>query len=301
MTSALAIVTGSDATYFGLLRGLIRAIRETDETQALPIYVFDAGLNPDQRRWLADRGATIQAPSWPFARRVPGYIAMLAARPRIPGLFPGHSVYLWFDADAWPQRFEAVATYHRHAIDKGFAVTPENHPTYNAKELTAAHRRIRSWFGPETTAALEGTAPINLGVFAGAAEAPHWSRWSARVDQWLAGSTTKEVDFNADQTAFNMVAYADKIPTALLPARFNWICHTSPPKVTPDGRTLLEPVAPFAPLAVVHMTLWTKKGAVELTTPDGRKISRPLTYGAEPLPDDGAALPDYALSDLDVG
>ena len=39
---------------------------------------------------------------------------------------------------------------------------------------------------------------------------------------------------------------------------------------------------------------------MELTTPDGRKLARPLTYGAEPLPDDGAALPDYALTDLDA-
>ena len=300
MTSTLAIVTGSDATYFALLRGLIRAVREADELQGLPVYVFDAGLGSEQRQWLAERGATTLAPPWPHDRAVPGYVAMLAARPRIPALFPGHDVYLWFDADAWPQRFEAVATYNRRALDKGFAVTPEVHPTYNAQELGAAHRRIRSWFGAETAATLEGTPPINLGVFAGAADAPHWALWSKRVDTWLAASTRAEIDFNADQTAFNMVAYADKVATAFLPARYNWICHTSLPKVSGDGQMLLEPVAPFAPIGVVHMTLWTKKGALQLTTPEGRKITRPLTYAAEPLPDNGAALPDYALTDLDV-
>lgn len=300
MNSALAIVTGSDATYFDLLRGLVRAVREKPETQSVPIYIFDAGLTPEQRSWLVGRGAALAAPRWPYSRSVPGYIAMLAARPSIPDYFPGHDVYLWLDADAWPQQFEAIATYHRRALDKGFAVTPETHPAYNNRELGAAHRRIRAWFGPETEAALDGTAPINLGVFAGAADAPHWAVWHKRVDAWLSASSSKEIDFNADQTAFNMVVHADKLDTALLPARYNWICHTAPPMVSPDGRMLLEPVAPFAPLGVIHMTLWTKKGSVELATPAGAKLSRPLTYDGEPLPGDGRNLPDFALTDLDT-
>ena len=298
MTSDMAIVSGSDAAYFGLLRGLIRAIRETPEMASSPIYIFDAGLAPEQRQWLVERGATIAKPQWAFARTVPEFIAMLATRPRIPQCFPGHDVYLWIDADAWPQRFEAVMTYCRAALDKGFAVTPEVHPAYNAGELGKAHRRIRGWFGPDVVAALEGTAPINLGVFAGAAGAPHWSVWSNRVDRWLTGSMTQEVDFNADQTALNMVVHADRIETALLPARYNWICHTAPPMVTPDGATLLEPVAPYTPLGMIHMTLWTKKGPQRLATPEGGFVSRPLTYAAEPLPGDGKALPDFALPDL---
>ncbi|HEY1720863.1 MAG TPA: hypothetical protein VGG27_06435 [Magnetospirillaceae bacterium] len=301
MTSTLAVVTGSDATYFDLMRGPIRAIRESADLQSVPIYVFDAGLTAEQKQWLAKQNATIATPQWPHSRSVPGYVAMLAARPRIPSYFPGHEVYLWIDADAWPQTVEAVATYHRMALNKGFAVTPEAHPSYNNRELGAAHRKIRSWFGPEIAAALEGTAPINLGVFAGAAEAPHWAVWSKRVDDWLGASTKPEIDFNVDQTAFNMVVHTDKIDTALLPARYNWICHTSLPKASPDGRILLEPTAPFSVLGVVHMTLWTKKGNVELQTPQGGKVSRPLTYHAEPLPGNGSALPDYALSNLDLG
>lgn len=298
MSEDLAIVSGSNSTYFPLLQGLVWALRAAPETRSLPLLIFDAGLSPEQGAWLADRGALLAVPPWPFSRPVPGFIAMLAARPSIPEIFPGYRAYLWFDADAWPQQAEAVATYRRSALAKGFAVTPEVHPTYNNRELGEAHRRIRSWFGPETVAALEGTAPINLGVFAGAAGAPHWSFWRRRVEAWLSTSTTRDVDFNADQTAFNLVVHADKLPTELLPAQFNWICHTSPPMVTADGATLLEPVAPFAPLAVVHMTLWTKKGAQNLSTPEGARLSRPLTYGGVPLPGDGAALPDFALPDL---
>ncbi len=300
MTSALAVITGSDATYFDLMRGPIRAIRESADLQSVPIYVFDAGLRPEQKGWLTARGVKIVTPEWPHKRQVPGYVAMLAARPRIPTYFPGHEVYLWIDADAWPQTVEAVATYHRMALSKGFAVTPEVHPSYNNKELAAAHRKIRSWFGPDVVTALEGTAPINLGVFAGAADAPHWAVWSKRVDDWLTASTKTEIDFNADQTAFNMVAHVDKIPTAFLPARYNWICHTSLPKVTPDGFVLLEPTAPFSPLGMVHMTLGTKKGNMVLQSSQGGTISRPLTFRGEPLPGNGSTLPDYALTDLDV-
>ncbi len=300
MNSALAIVTGSDATYFDLLRGLVRAVREKPETQGVPIYVFNAGLSKQQLAWLVAHDARPVVPRWSYPRKVPGYIAMLAARPNIPDYFPGHEAYLWFDADAWPQQYEAIATYHRRALEKGFAVTPEVHPAYNGKELGAAHQRIRAWFGPETVSALKDTAPINLGVFAGAADAPHWQVWRKRVDAWLTASKSKEEDFNADQTAFNMVVHADKLDTAFLPARYNWICHTALPKVSPNGLTLLEPVAPFAPLGVVHMTLWTKKGSVELTSPEGQKLSRPLTYEGEALPGDGKSLPDFALTDLDT-
>ena len=298
MKGDLAIVSGSDAAYFGLLRGLVRAIRESPELAATPLYIFDAGLAPDQLTWLAEHGAVITKPHWSFARTVPGFIAMLATRPRIPQCFPGHEVYLWIDADAWPQQVEAVATYRRAALAKGFAVTPETHPAYNNAELAKAHRRIRGWFGPNVVAVLEGTAPINLGVFAGAADAPHWGVWRKRVDDWLTASTSQEVDFNADQTAFNMVVHVDRLETELLPARYNWICHTAPPMATADGETLLEPVAPYPPLSMVHMTLWTKKGPQSLATPEGGRVSRPLTYKGEALPGDGAALPDFALPDL---
>jgi hypothetical protein len=293
-----AIVSGSDAAYFGLLRGLVRAIRAFAALAETPLYVFDAGLASEQRDWLTRQGATIARPRWEFDRTVPGFIAMLATRPRIPQCFPGHEAYLWIDADAWPQRLEAVETYHRAALAKGFAVTPEVHATYNARELGEAHKRIRGWYGPDVVRALEGTPPINLGVFAGAADAPHWAAWRRRVDNWLAASTSQQIDFNADQTAFNMVVHADRLETELLPARYNWICHTSTPMVSEDGATLLEPVAPYRPLGMVHMTLWTKKGPQKLTTPGGKTIFRPLTYAAEPLPDSGAALPDFALPNL---
>ena len=298
MNEDLAIVTGSDSVYFGLLRGLVRAIRAMPALADTPLYVFDAGLVQQQRDWLTRQGATIAQPRWEFGRAVPGFIAMLATRPRIPECFPGHGAYFWIDADAWPQQVKAVETYRRAALAKGFAVTPEIHPTYNARELGAARRRIHGWFGPETVSALDGTAPINLGVFAGAAGAPHWSLWRRRVDRWLGASTSQQIDFNADQTAFNMVVHVDRLATEFLPARFNWICHTWPPMVSEDGATLLEPVAPYEPLGIVHMTLWTKKGPQPLVTPSGKTISRPLTYAAEPLPDSGATLPDYALPDV---
>jgi len=296
----LAIVSGSDAAYFPLLRGMVRSVTDKMFDFDWSLFVFDAGLTVDRRRWLEGHGATLLRPDWPYAREVPGFVAMLASRPRLPDLIPGYAAYMWLDADAWVQQFEALATYRREALDKGFAVTPEVHPAYNIRELGAAHQRIRAGFGRETVVALEGTAPINLGVFAGAAGAPHWAAWRKRVETWLAASKSSQIDFNADQTAFNMVVHVDKLDTALLPARYNWICHTALPKVSPDGATLLEPVAPYAPLGVVHMTLWTKKGAVDLATPQGGKVTRPLTYGAEPLPDGGRALPDFAIKNLKV-
>src|SRR5579871_4870548 len=108
MNHELAFVSGSDATYFPLLRGLVRALRETPGIPPAPIYVFDAGLAPEQRDWLTGRGAVLVRPKWSLPRSVPGYVAMLAARPSIPDYFPGHRAYVWLDADAWPQQAEAI-------------------------------------------------------------------------------------------------------------------------------------------------------------------------------------------------
>ena len=300
MSRGLAVVSGSDSVYFPLLQGALRSVGDLRLDYDIAPFAFDAGMTGDQRKWLEGRGVEILRPHRPFAREVPGFVAMLASRPRLPELIPGYEAYLWIDADAWVQTDSGVSDYRDGALASGFCVTPESHPSYNERELAAAHRRIRGWFGPETVAALEGTAPINLGVFCGRADAPHWARWRDRVDAWLAAPTTPEADFNADQTAFNMVVYADKLETVRLPALYNWICHTAPPMATDDGRTLLEPVAPYRPLHVVHMTLWTKKGAMELKTRSGGRVTRPLTYRGETLPDGGAALPDFALKDLNA-
>src|SRR5262249_39007322 len=156
----------------------------------------------DQRAWLTAQRATLLTPHWGHARQVPGFVAMLASRPRLPEIIPGYAAYLWLDADAWAQESVAVEHYRTQALTQGFAVTPETPPTYNSGELAGAHRRIRGWFGAEVQAKLEGTAPINLGVFAGKAGAPHWTLWRKRVDDWLAASTSRDQDFNADQTAF---------------------------------------------------------------------------------------------------
>src|SRR5271169_2631981 len=100
MKGPLAIVTGCDATYHGLLKGAVESIRATPLGRDMPLCVFDAGFTDDQSKWLTDRGAVLARPEWSFGRKVPGFVSMLAARPRIPDYFPGHQIYMWIDADA---------------------------------------------------------------------------------------------------------------------------------------------------------------------------------------------------------
>jgi hypothetical protein len=296
MSKQLAIVSGSDATYFHFLRGLVRSLRDNPVSKATPLCIFDAGLSEEQARWLKQNGAAMVKPKWKWPREVPGYTAMMAARPSIPDYFPGYDVYLWMDADTWLQDGEAVAAYARGAAAEGFCITAESHPTYNTGEIAAARRKIRAQFSGKVSTTLDLHPPINLGVFAGRRTAPHWAVWKKYVDMWLQASSSHDVDFNADQESLSLVIYGDGLGARRLPARYNWLCHTSTPMVSEDGMVLLEPQSPFAPLAVIHMTLWAKRKPAKMQTPSGAVETRPLTYHADPLPHDIGDYPDFAVN-----
>jgi len=69
-------------------------------------------------------------------------------------------------------------------------------------------------------------------------------------------------DFHVDQVAHNTVISIESLPTAMLPARYNWTCHWALPAVSPDGRDLLRPLPPHEPLVLFHQTSKRKQGSI---------------------------------------
>ena len=272
-----AIVSAADDGYFRLLQGLIFSIRDKPQGGQITIHVFDIGLTVEQIHWLAIRNISVRRVEWEFGREVPNHIKAFIERSRLPYYFPGHDYYLWMDADAWVQRWSAVEVYIAGAEKYGFSIAEECDRSYDIRQVVGAHHVSFVEFGDSFAAQLPFKAPLNVGVFAGAHNAPHWQRW--REDIALRLNNIVDL-FLFDQTALTFTLDHAGLPYARLGADFNWVCCHRLPAITADGKTLTRPGFPFEPLGIVHATAGTKHGFWRLACIDGGFLTRELTYQA---------------------
>lgn len=279
MTSDLAVVSAADAQYFDLLQGMLRSLCDRAPGRDTAVYVFDLGLSEAQRRWLLVHGAVLRAPPIPpGGEDLPPHLRAFLSRCRIPALFPGHEIYLWIDADAWVQRWEAVEAYVDGARRIGFALAPETDPAYDRDMVQRAHRSSFAAFGVSLESLRPG--PTNAGVFAGRADAPHWRAWQTLVEASLAATREPYLRFLLDQTALCLVSTQRGLPSAILPTVCNWLCHFAQPMTSDDGRVLVRPQPPYEPLGIVHQVAFTKRVFFPLERVGGGRLSRTLSYQA---------------------
>lgn len=306
-------------------------MRDKPQGRNATLYVFDIGLSEAQRRWLLSQGVTLHVPQDPLLSRPlfvegsykhgPPVLHAFLSRSRIPELFPGHDVYLWIDADAWVQRWEAVEAYVEGALRAGFAVTPETDPAYTVEayaecarragwvpfEIDPTHPRnvalnIRlhgpsfAMFGAEYLEQLRTIAPLNAGVFAGRADAPHWQAWRQFIEVNIHKADTPRLLFLLDQTALCIVCWRGGFQTALLPTTCNWICDHAHPMASDDGAVLLRPLPPHEPLGIVRQTDYTKRTFFSLSRLGRGSLSRTLSYQAHSQ----LAADDYVSPGLQV-
>lgn len=272
-----AIVSAADDGYFRLLQGLIFSIRDKPQGGQITIHVFDIGLTVEQIHWLAIRNISVRRVEWEFGREVPNHIKAFIERSRLPYYFPGHDYYLWMDADAWVQRWSAIEVYIAGTEKYGFSIAEECDRSYDIRQVVGAHHVSFVEFGDSFAAQLPFKAPLNVGVFAGAHDAPHWQRW--REDIALRLNNIVDL-FLFDQTALTFTLDHAGLPYARLGADFNWVCCHRLPAITADGKTLTRPGFPFEPLGIVHATAGTKHGFWRLACIDGGFLTRELTYQA---------------------
>jgi hypothetical protein len=281
------IVSGATSSYYEVLAGLLASIRDSARRDTVDIGVFDLGLDPVQQAALAQQGLRLVEPQWHHDLRDstapgPGVKGMMA-RPHLSRYFPGYDVYVWLDADCWVQDWNAVRLYIEFAQSVGFAITPECYRGYSPfyASLTVAGFAVLSFRDcvdePRATR-LAHYPLINAGVFAGRADAPHWDAWSKAVEAALGRRPADH--FFLDQTALNLVIRTAEFPTALLPARCNWMCNRALPKCSADGALLLESQPPFEPLGIIHLTGNTKDGSWPLKDQQGREHRRSLRFNA---------------------
>jgi hypothetical protein len=275
------IITGGDAHFFPFLVAAIESLRSHPETAARDLGVIDQGLTVEQRDQLAALGCTIVQPEWtlpvPVEARQQRNIG-LVARTALRDYFPGYSIYLWFDADAWMQTPEFVSTYIIGAQAYGAAVATENGVGYRRDWSD-----LRWWAGNMVASfgVLDGlrcslVTSINIGVVCLSDTAPHWDAWKRLYTKAL--NRTGKV--NMDQHAFLAAIHLEGLATSFLPARFNWLPHLSCPIWNPQTRLLCEPGAPYRPLSVIHLAGPRKDRPYELTRLNGGSFATSLTYPA---------------------
>jgi hypothetical protein len=280
----LLIASGSDSSYFPLLRDTVQSVLA--QRRNVAIGILDFGLAPDQRAWLADRVTHLVRPGWdldfPDRERTPETRKAQLSRPFLRRHFPGYATYLWIDADAWLQDWRAIELYVAAAGHDKLAITPEIDRAYKRHYKrpklfgwTLSWKCYREAFGWRVADRLGRNPILNCGVFALHHDAPHWDAW-ARV---IAQVVQRTRFFYIEQTALNYVIFAERLPVDLLPAYCNWIAGDAVPAFDAARGLFVEPYAPHEVIGVMHLAGEQQKSQVfRLRGLDGGDVETSLRY-----------------------
>jgi hypothetical protein len=280
----LLIASGSDSSYFPLLRDTVQSVRAQRRNAA--IGILDFGLAPDQRAWLADRVTHLVRPGWdldfPDRDRTPETRKAQLSRPFLRRHFPGYDTYLWIDADAWLQDWRAIELYVAAAGHDKLAITPEIDRAYKRHYKrpklfgwTLSWKCYREAFGWRVADRLGRNPILNCGVFALHHDAPHWDAWAHVIAQVVQRTRF----FYIEQTALNYVIFAERLPVNLLPAYCNWIAGDAVPAFDAARRLFVEPYAPHEVIGVMHLAGEQQKSQVfRLRRLDGGEVETSLRY-----------------------
>lgn len=270
------VCTAADAGYFGLLRDLVTSLEKRAADQPHVLGVLDLGLSAEQQAWLADKGARLVVPGWDFdfpsRAEQPEHFRSQIARAFLPKHFPGFEVYVWLDSDTWVQD-GAVIKWLVHAAQNGtMAVTEELHQAYDKvhdqKDLVQKYTLIRQCFSQAEADQYGLTPSVNSGVFAMRGDAPHWAIWGEEMRQFLHRFNTRFVD----QLTLERVVHAHRLPVTYMPARANWVVSQATPAFCPDRGMLVEPLPPYDPIWLLHLTLGSKDIEFPIPMTDGRQL-----------------------------
>ncbi|MBK1658102.1 hypothetical protein [Paracraurococcus ruber] len=281
-TAGSILVTGSDDAFFPFARDLIESLLAGGANDR-SIGFLDLGLAPDQRHWLEGRGVLVRAPQTRLRHRQRpdrglarmGYLA----RPFLREVFPDFGLYVWLDADTWLQDVAALQALEDGAWAKGAAMVRQDDPAYRFWPWLIAwqFKHFIRGYGLGNGLRLGLRAHINNGVFAMAAQAPHWDAWCRRYQSAI--DRTGD-DAPHDQFGLNAAIYLDRLPATFLPATCNWICNLATPMWDATAGRFCAPYPPHAPIGVLHLAGPAKANSFDIRTTSGSTWHGPLRYGA---------------------
>ena len=288
----------ADSKYFELLSELIDSIQRFEQSKEVGICILDAGLTEDQKLKLSQKVDDIKSAEWDI--KVPAFKVMgkewlksQVSRAFLPKYFPGYEKYLWIDADAWVNKWEALDLYFKGSNANKLAISTSADRSYGrvlradwligsiAKVKSQNYKHAKSSGFSETVARKIALMPhLNIGVFCLNADAPHWVVWQKNLKQALSSGKI----FGSEQVAMNIAIYVDDLEIEILPAYCNWT-HIYRLKFDTVNNTLVEPYLPNHEIGIVHLAgktsdvvRFNKNYLSEIKTLEGKIIKKSLRF-----------------------
>lgn len=292
MTS-IVICSGSDHSYFPLLREMIYSIKRFPQAAGFKFAVIDAGLTDEDRAWLKDNVDYIHAPDWPSKiaeKKAQGKVQLKSCvcRPWINTYFPGHDIYIWMDADTWLQDWEGMALLIEGAKREKLAIAGQVDRCYPRaarilflgplpiKVTGFYYSNAKKAFGYDVAKKLYPFHVLQAGAFGLSGTAPHWKRWQELVLE----AVKRGKVFTAEQLCLGILCYLEGYGLESLPAWTQWSANTTP-LYDPDTKMLVEPYLPNKTLSILHLCglndmRLDRSITTSLQTTDGKTITGTL-------------------------
>ena len=292
------IISLADSNYFELLNELVDSIKRFKEREDTAICIMDAGLMEDQKSVLKKKVDEIKPADWDievpdFKIKGREWLKSQVSRAFLPKYFPDYKKYLWIDADAWVNSWEAIELYFKGCENNKLSIATSADRAYGrvlrAEWFFGSFARIKSQnykhakssgFSEKIARQVALKPHLNIGVFALEASAPHWKVWQKNLKIALKAGKI----WGSEQIAMNITIYHDELNVEILPAYCNWTLIEAL-KYDVNKKTLVEPYLPNHKIGIVHFAgknndkIRNNKNFIsKIKTVDGKIIDKKLRF-----------------------
>ena len=292
------IISLADANYFELLNELIDSIKRFKESENCAICILDAGLTTEQKQILSSKVDEIKSAEWDievpdFKVKGKEWLKSQVSRAFLPKYFPNYEKYLWIDADAWVNSWEAIELYYKGCEKNKLSIATSADRAYGrvlrAEWVFGSFARIKSQnykhakssgFSENIARQVALKPHLNIGVFALESNAPHWKIWQKNLKIALSAGKI----WGSEQIAMNITIYCDQQEVEILPAYCNWTLIEAL-KFDKKQNTLVEPYLPNHKIGIVHFAgknndqiRYDKNFISKVKTVDGDLIEMKLRF-----------------------
>jgi hypothetical protein len=260
------IISLADSNYFELLNELVDSIKRFKESENTAICIMDAGLTDDQKSILSKKVDEIKPADWDievpdFKVKRREWLKSQVSRAFLPKYFPNYKKYLWIDADAWVNCWEAIDLYFKGCENNKLSIATSADRAYGrvlrADWFLGSFARIKSQnykhakssgFSEKIARQVALKPHLNIGVFALEANASHWKVWQKNLEKAL----KKGSIWGSEQIAMNITIYHNNLDVEILPAYCNWTLIQSL-KFDKIKNTFVEPYLPNHEIGIIHL------------------------------------------------
>ena len=259
------IISLADSNYYDLLDELIDSVKRFKESENTAICILDAGLSDEQKKQLSQKVDEIKSADWDievpdFKVKGKEWLKSQVSRAFLPKYFPGYKKYLWIDADAWVNSWNAIELYLKGCENNKLSIATSADRAYGrvlrAEWVFGSFARVKSQnykhakssgFSEKIAREVALKPHLNIGVFALEATASHWEVWQKNLRTALKSGKI----WGSEQIAMNISIYHDGLNVEILPAYCNWTLIEAL-KFDKEKNTLVEPYLPNHQIGIVH-------------------------------------------------